>query len=546
MAEPLRLGPFLGANLALDAKLLRPEIGVVSLNQKLGRGDLRPWRIPATVATVPSGRKTIYRFGRDTASDASYWFSWTTIVHAVRAFIADDTTERTYYTGSGAPKVADNTISIATAPFPTAFRDLGVPQPVGKPTLTQVSAGTGDDETRFYLYTFVTDRNEESAPSPVSDPIVCKPGAVINIGNIDAVPSGSHGINRVRIYRTQAATGGAAEFFFLREISAATSTQDDARGLGSDTLRTNGPSGLLGRQWTPPPADLKNLVGMNNGMMAGISGRAVRFCEPYEFHAWPAAYEVLPEDTPVALAFFQSSLLVLTTGTPLLLSGTAPEVMDGPPVEFIAACVSVQSVVNFKHGACWATATGLAYVGSNGPPRILTEGLMLREDWQALAPSTIVAGQYAGRYMGFYNDGAGLKGFMLNPLAPEEGIYFFSTGYSACWFDPLQETFYVLDGTAVKKWDAGNTSMTVTFRSKLFRTPAPTNYAVGEVIASSYPWTFKLWADGNLVHERTVTGSDSFTLPGGFMADRWQIEVSGTGACQGVAIAESVAELSKV
>ncbi|NYW24490.1 hypothetical protein C6506_28775, partial [Escherichia coli] len=109
--------------------------------QKPGRGDLRPWRNPATVATVPAGRQTIYRMGRDVASDANYWLSWTGVVHAVRGFDTADTTERTYYTGDGAPKVTDNTIALASAPYPTASRPLGLPAPASAP-LASVNAGT--------------------------------------------------------------------------------------------------------------------------------------------------------------------------------------------------------------------------------------------------------------------------------------------------------------------------------------------------------------------------------------------------------------------
>lgn len=71
----IRWAGFGGENRAIHPKLLGETVGAVSLNQKPGRGDLRPWKSPLTVATVPSGRNTIYRMGRDVASDSQYWLS---------------------------------------------------------------------------------------------------------------------------------------------------------------------------------------------------------------------------------------------------------------------------------------------------------------------------------------------------------------------------------------------------------------------------------------------------------------------------------------
>jgi len=546
--DPIRVAAFQGANLALHPKLLPPEIGVVSLNQKPGKGDLRPWKVPLNVATTSTaGRKTLYRFNADVASDVNYWFQWSTIVHVVRGFIADDTTERTYFSGSGTPKVTDNTMALAGAPYPTAARELGVPVPLTAPILTETTPGTGSDEDRFYVYTYVTDIGEESAPSPVSAVFTCKPGAIIAISNMAAPPAGNYGINRIRIYRTQAGTSGNAEFFFLREILTATTSEDDARALGTDTLTTNGPAGTTGRVYLPPPANLKCLTGMWNGMMAGIVGKSVRYCEPGKPYAWPAAFETLMDTQPVALATFQKNLLILTTGKPRLVVGSAPEVLDDTNgVGLIAACVSVQSVVSFDHGAVWATPEGLAYVGTAGDPRILTDGLVLKEDWQALNPSTIVAAQYAGRYMGFYDSGAGVwKGFMLDPLAPA-GLYFFDFGFSAVYFDALQETLYGLNGTDIQKWDAGASNLTVTFKTKEFRLPRPENPGAAEVIADFYPVQFKLWADGVLRLDRSVTSKEPFLLPSGYEADVLQLEGSGAGPITAFAIAGDIDGLKPV
>jgi len=87
----IRYAGFSGENRAINPVLLPETVGVASRNQKPGRGDLRPWKSPLTVASSTAGRQTIYRMGRDIDNDAQYWLSWTTAVNVVRGFDANDT-----------------------------------------------------------------------------------------------------------------------------------------------------------------------------------------------------------------------------------------------------------------------------------------------------------------------------------------------------------------------------------------------------------------------------------------------------------------------
>lgn len=533
----IALTGFAGENRALHPKLLPNNVGVTSRNQKPGRGDLRPWKQPSTVATVPSSRQSIYRMGRDVASDSQYWLSWTGFVHAVRGFDAEDTTERTYYTGDGVPKVTNNLALDGVDPQDnpgTSWRPLGIPAPATAP-LVSTNSGTwdGDQTTYFYVYTYVNDWGWESAPSPVSLQNDRPSDATATVSGFAAVPAGNYQINRIRIYRTQTGASGSTEFFFLREIAyGTTSTTDDNRDLGEVLPTTT---------WLTPPTDLSFLTSLWNGMLAGISGNSVRFCEAYVPYAWPIAYDVVPPDSkPVGLGVFGQSLLVLTTGRPLLVAGSSPEAMDQQPLEIPQACVAPKSIVSMGTGVAWAAEDGLCWYGSGGA-RILTAGLMTREDWQALVPSSIIGKMYEGLYFGSYDDGSGRKGFMIDPANPQ-GIYFLDTGYSAMHFDELKDQLYVLDGTSVKKWDAG-TAMTYRFRSKVFRDNKPSNFGCAEVVADSYPVTARFYADGVLKHTQTVASRNPFRLPSGFMAFDWQIEIEGTAAVQGVAMASAMAEL---
>jgi hypothetical protein len=282
---------------------------------------------------------------------------------------------------------------------------------------------------------------------------------------------------------------------------------------------------------------------MWNGMMSGISGNSVRICEPYTPYAWPATYEIIPPDSkPVGLGVFGQTLLVLTTGRPLIVQGSTPDGMDQQPLEMSQGCVAARSVVSMGSGVAWASEDGLCWYGAGGA-RVITNGVMLREDWQALAPSTIIGKMYEGLYLGSYNDGSGRKGFIIDPNGG--GIYFLDVGYEAMYFDSLKDQLYVLNGSNIGKWDAG-TSMTYRSRSKPFRQGSPINFAAAVVAANAYPVTFRLYADGVLKHTQTVADRNPFRLPSGYRAFEFQVEIEGTNPVQDVAIATSVEELKQL
>lgn len=550
----IRFAGFMGENRALEPKLLPDSVCTISRNQKPGRGDLRSWKSPLTVATIPSGRQTIYRMGRDVNTDTQYWLSWNSVVHAVRGFSASDTTEQTFFTGDGAPKFTNNLSLDGTDPQdnPSTSRPMGIPAPTGAAAVSGTSP-TPDPlapptiESYFYVYTYVNDLGWESAPSPVSAEVERDILGSTAISGFSAVPSGNYNVATIRIYKTQTGSN-TSDFYFLREIPYGTpSTTDDNRTLGElmETLT-----------WLPAPGvptggivnttepNLSNLTAMWNGMMAGITGNSVRICEAYTPYAWPAAYDILPPDgKPVGLGVFGQSMLVLTTARPLLVSGSGPDSMDQQPVEMPQGCVASRSIVSMGAGVAWASEDGLCWFGAGGP-RIVTAGVMTREDWQALVPSSIIGQMYEGLYFGSYDAGAGRKGFMIDPSGAS-GIYFLDTGYSAMHFDELKDQLYVLSGTNVQRWDAGS-ALTFVARSKVFKQPFPHNFGAAEVIASAYPVTFRLYADGVLKHTQTVTSRNPFRLPSGFRAFDYQIELEGTNAIQGCAVASEIKELAQV
>lgn len=562
----LQISGFQGANQATNAKMLPPSVGVSDINHDPRNTDLRPIAAALQVATVPAGTKTIYRMGRDTASDTQYWLSWNSIVHAVRGFVATDTTERTYYTGDGFPKWTDNIKALAAQPYPNAWRQLGVPAPTSAPVLSAAGGSSTSTETLFAVYTYVTDAGEEGPPSPVSAQLDCKTDDTITINGFAALPAGSFGITSIRIYFTQSGSSGAT-FQFQQEISATAASATYAQGAASlgEALQTT--------DWIGPPADLSYLTGMWNGMMAGISGRAVCLCVPYVPYAWPIAFQQTYADvSPVALATFEQNLLVLTTGSPIVLSGGDPSSLDQLPLDFDRPCIGPQSPVSIGRGVVWACPDGLAYYGSTEKEGqvayqfrlgglMLTKNLLTREQWQALNPASMVGVRWLEDFvLFFYQDPtSGLwNGLMINPSSPgglgqpvqqntNAGLYFFDFGFEAVWRDPLDGIVYTLDSTgAISKWGYG-AAKTATFLSKVFHQPMPTvGFARGKVVADAYPVNVTLIADGVQVFSEDIPDGEMFTLPGDYYANDYQVKIVTSNPVVGVVFTHSEEEMEEV
>lgn len=526
--KPITITGFNGSNQAIDARQLAETVGVRMENAYPGLGDLRPLQDHLTVATVPTSpqRNTIWRMGRGAINDALYWLGWSGVVNVTLGFGADSS-ERTFFTGSGTPKWTDNSSGPAGGltggpPYPQGTRELAVPAPAAAPQVAMNTDGTGTAATNFYVTTFVNDLGWESAPSPPSSGIAMKPGAIIDIGNtipLEAAPAGSYGITLRRIYRTQTGTSGNAEFFFLREVAiATTATTDDARALG-ELLATDG--------YLTPPADGFAIIALWNSMMAMLSGdgKVLHVSEAGFPYAYPLRYQKDLKDQGVALAKWGKNLLALTVGAPVVFEGDDPFGLTDRPPGLAHACLSARGVVSFSHGVVWPSSEGLAYYGDRGQA-LLTENILTPKQWKALVPSSMVAGRWGRFYVCSYNDGAGLKGFIFDPLNPQGGIVYLTSGFNACHYDELADQLYVLEGGNVRKFAGGTTYQAASFTSKQFLQTHPVVYGACKVVARAYPVTAQVYANGTLKLTRSVTSREGFTLPDGFTAEDWQVKVA--------------------
>lgn len=521
--------------------MLQPNQAQVASNTRLWTGALEPLPAKATTKTgVNTQTETIYRFGQDTPGDSNYWFTWNTPVQVVKGPIAGDTTERTYYTGDGYPKVTDNSVALASTPYPAAAYRLGVPAPTVAPFTVVNNEGDTTEtlETRAYVYTYVTAWGEEGQPS---DPTLVDlyPASQTVTLTFGTVPTGNYNLATIRVYRTAVGTSGT-NYYFVAEVPVASSTFTD------EVVGTDLGEPIPSLSWSMPPEDLQGLIALPNGFLAGFTGRDIYFSEAYYLHAWPIEYSQSVDYPIVALGQFGQSVVVLTTGSPYMLTGSDPSSMTLQKLDFEQACLSDRSVCRLGPGVVYASPDGLAYIGPDGM-QVLTEQFFTRKEWQTLKPSTILGAQHDNRYYAFYDDGATQGGFILDPKSNGSPFIFTDQYFDGLYNDLRNDALYGVRQGTISQLEGATDVLSYTWRSKQFLLPKPINFKCAQVIAPEYSnLAVKFYVDGTLVHTASPTSQAPFQLPAGYKGRILEVEISGTSTVVAIHVAESMEELRNV
>jgi hypothetical protein len=206
-------------------------------------------------------------------------------------------------------------------------------------------------ETRTYVFTWVNDWGEESAPCPAADLVTVDQNDTVTVTR-PAVPSGRN-IVKWRLYRSQA-SADTALYEFCTELDAGTDTFTD------DLVATALGEALPTITWDEPPANLRGLVNMPNGITAGFFDDTICFCEPYYYYAWPVPYRVTLEVPMVAQGAVGQTLIALTRGKPYAVNGSDSSSMVAMKLDADQACVARRSVVSTDKGVIYARARSAA------------------------------------------------------------------------------------------------------------------------------------------------------------------------------------------
>lgn len=538
----LKFEKFSGVAPKVNPRKLAVGMAQTAMNVDLTSRTIKPTKSYTSVVSglATGAMSTIYRFGQDLISDTQYWFHWTADVDIVKGAIANDQTERTYFTHPTlGPRVTNNTLALVggSGDYPWNSYKLGVPAPTVTPNPTVVVNGTGSAETRIYAYTYVTSFGEEGPPSPTSAAIDVSPtNSTVRLTNLPTIyPTGYNNITAKRIYRTFSGNV-ATEFQLVDEIPIGQGTYDDS--VASANLQETLPS----LTWAPPPDTAFGIVQMANGITVLFDGYDVYPSEAFQPYAYPIAYSQSVDYPIIGGASLGSSAVILTTGNPYLLTGSDPSAMSLVKLESNQSCVSKRSIAAIEGGVIYASPDGLMLVTGSGQVTNITSNFFDHATWQALTPASIHGYVWDGKYVGFY---AGTGGFVYDPQQGEAAFSMLGFYASAGFSDLIQDTLYLKVGTNIVKWSSSSSYLSAVWRSGILELPKPINPGCAQVRSSAYPVTFKLYADSQLKHTQTVANDSPFYLPSGYRASTLEVQVeTSSGEVTMVALADSPTEMA--
>jgi hypothetical protein len=409
------------------------------------------------------------------------------------------------------------------------FYELGLDAVVPPGVVRQI-------ETRSVVYTYVTDRDEESAPSPPSELAELDQNDTAEY-TATAPPSGRH-VNRIRWYRSRSASQ-TASFDFVAEVAVGTLAYTDEKK--AEELQEPCPT----LTWDEPPADLAGLVEGPNGGMAGFieGSNTVCFAENFVGYAWPEEYRKTTAWPVVGIGRFDQTYVVLTRGKPYYMTGPDSASIASQMVDSDQACVSRRSIVSGYGGVKYASPDGICIANASGV-RLLTEQHFDRDAWQALSPGSIFAAEVEGLYVFHYDNGT-TSGCYAIDLDTGKLVTIDATG-SAFYRDLVSDRLYLAQGTAIKAMFASATKRTGSWKTKLAVLPRPAN--MGWLQADSdfeSALTVRIYRDGELTDTKVLASRAPVRISSG-RALEYEVEVEGAVRGTSVTIASTAEELRSV
>ncbi len=277
-----------------------------------------------------------------------------------------------------------------------------------------------------------------------------------------------------RIYRTV-----SGQFRFVAEVPVADTTYNDT--ILDSLLGEPIPTTL----WDSPPPDIKGLITLPNGSMAGFVGNKLYFSELFVPHAYPEDYSLTFAYDIVAIAASGNSVVVATVGIPYVVTGDDPATMTPSNLEVQHACVSERSMVSVMNGAIFASPDGLVYVPVAGMPSLITKSWFKEVDWRKLNPSSMHCYKYDDRYYAVYTGGGTQQnedGLIVFDPAEQESTVTTLTIKADCAHNQLEDdTFYFLEDGVIKEFNKGGSFQTFTWKSKKFTMGRPLKFKACQV-----------------------------------------------------------------
>jgi len=522
---------FKGKNPQVSAYKLPNDFAQEAVNCYLDSGDLRPLKSVADgIALGSDDIRSVFQLEDGTL------LKWSGDVDVVSSFVNDDD-GRIFYTDGVYPKQTNQTLD-------PDHRRLGVAAPAESLNIQINGTKTSEniERTTAYVYTYVTEFGEESRPCESTTVIDLYEGQGVTLSNfiLPVIPNLT--IEKFRIYRLLSGSS-SAEYQMVEEVASDTTTYTDSVDEGNlaEVLPTE--------TWDNPPDDLVGLAMVANGVMMGWSGRYVYFSEPFVPYAFPTDYIQQLNSDIVGTGFFSDYVVVLTKDLPYIATSIDPAAATLNPLSHKQACTSKRSIVSTGFAVIYSSPDGLFLIGdTNTGGKLITDGVISRDQWQQYDIENILAFYHEGRYVGFFKESN--TGFIYDL---DTGFF---TDFILAGIDAIYDGFIDTSADVIRllcksganyylyDFNSGD-KLTYTWRSKKYQLPQAINFSVARVDADFDGDTgleFKIYADGELKFSKTIVNSDPFRLPGGFRSKVWEIELVGNDSVHSVILANSIEE----
>lgn len=370
------------------------------------------------------------------------------------------------------------------------------------------------NQARSYVYTYVGEFGEESAPSPPSEMLLIENGTTVMISGFQ-VPVSQH-IEKLRVYRTDS----AGQFRFVIEFTAPFPA-DYTDNVQETALGELIPSA----NWQAVPSDLLGIIAMPNGFMAGFTRNHVYFSVINQPHAFLVEYAISHIDGDIVgiCRAYDNALLVATTQHPYLITGYSPDAMTATKAGAVEPCVSPYSLVDMgQRGVGYVTRNGFLVV-SAGTPQLITKSLFTPEQWRDLKPETMRCIWYqetlhivsdVGHWVFAFSEG--------NDLLTTESIK-----PSSLWLDVDDDVLWLVDHDKLMQYGKGAISQALQWRSDEKRFAKPISPIKGYIETDQQDVfvRLQLYAEQAQVFNQVCRVNEAFYFPVLPRSQYWSLHI---------------------
>jgi len=593
----------------VEPRLLSSEYAQVSTNVNYDSGSLVPVNEFKFIELPPIDidAKSIFKYTVAPAEDR--WLYFTSEVSAVKDPIYCYPDNRVVVSGMGAPRVFDTTL-LDTSNTVTESNSILLGLPVADAPIIAVAAlGDGYFESRAYTVQY--DREWASDykidQGPYSAPAETATGALfvdvttngtVTISNINDAPAG-YGITHITINRSSSTVQNAS-IHFLTTFNIADAKAGTVAGVtwnsgtATFTVQDNVPTYDLGQScvnadYIAPPATLKGIISINNGILAGYDGNSVYFCEPYQCHAWPEQYRVSIGQPVVGLGSFGDMVVVCTNAEPYIISMSDPAAAVAFPIKDFAPCISAAGIVSYRDSVVYPSDAGFIRVDRSGVVNLTQELADIKDMKNFNLGNVRAAGLGYYYYVLFTTDSGQRKMLTFNIQNAAQGFGICDSNILCIYSDFESASLCAVYRTSLGEvrlgyYDSGDSSLVYSWKSKVFSlADASVNVSAARIhfdssLVGEYSdeatyeeldYSINTWAyndgpiNGNLVSDNSadyimfslyvdnahvftkkVYSTKPFRLPAGIVGRDIEIALVGAIPVYSVDIASSMTELT--